>query len=66
VVVSEPGTERPTGELGQVLNSLPRVSGDWGSGRLLAGTAFTVVVADDGRIAAGSVKPERVYEALAR
>jgi len=66
VVVSKTGTDRPTGDLGEMLSSLPRVSGAWGSGRLLAGTAFTVVVADDGRVAVGSVKPERVYEALAR
>lgn len=66
VVVSETGGGTPTGELGQMFSSLPKVSGAWGSGRVLAGTAFTVVVTDDGRVAVGSVKPERVYEALAR
>jgi hypothetical protein len=40
------------------------VSGSWGSGRLLAGTAFTAVFTDDGRLAIGSVAPDLVYAAL--
>jgi outer membrane lipoprotein-sorting protein len=43
---------------------LPKVSGSWGSGRLLAGTAFSVVITDDGRVAAGAVGPELLYDAL--
>ena len=39
-------------------------TGDWGSGRLLAGTAFSVVLTDDGRMAVGAVAPEKLYEAL--
>lgn len=66
VMITKTDGGRPTGQLGAMLNSLPKVSGAWGSGRVLAGPAFTVVVTDDGRVAAGSVKPERVYEALAR
>lgn len=66
VVVSDTGGSASTGELRQFLASLPEVSGSWGSGRVLAGTAFTVVVADDGRVAIGAVKPERVYQALER
>lgn len=54
------------GQLTQVLNSLPKVSGDWGSGRLLSGTAFSAVLTDDGRLAVGSVKPELLYDALAK
>ena len=42
------------------------VQGDWGSGRLLPGTAFSAVLTDDGRIAVGAVRPEKLYEALAR
>ena len=34
-----------------------RGSGDWGSGRLLAGTAFSAVLTDDGRMAVGAVSP---------
>jgi outer membrane lipoprotein-sorting protein len=51
-------------ELEGFLNQLERVSGDWGSGRLLAGTAFSVVLTDDGRMAVGAVKPEALYKAL--
>jgi len=46
-----------------VLDSLPRVSGDWGSGRLLSGKLFTVLLTDDNRVFAGAVSPERLYEA---
>lgn len=57
---------RDSGQLAQMLNSLPKVSGNWGSGRLLAGTAFSAVITDDGRIAVGSVAPELLYQALAK
>lgn len=50
----------------QVLDALPRVSGAWGSGRLLDGTLVSVVLADDGRIAAGAVPPDQLYAALTR
>lgn len=51
-------------DLQAYLAQLPRVSGSWGSGRLLAGTAFSVVITDDGRYAAGAVAPELLYAAL--
>jgi outer membrane lipoprotein-sorting protein len=51
-------------QLEQILRQLPHVSGDWGSGRLLAGTAFSAVLTDDGRLAVGSVTPEVLYAAL--
>jgi outer membrane lipoprotein-sorting protein len=51
-------------ELEGFLSQLEPVSGDWGSGRLLAGTAFSAVLTDDGRIAFGAVRPEKLYEAL--
>lgn len=51
-------------DLQAYLAQLPKVSGTWGSGRLLAGTAFSVVVTDDGRYAAGAVAPELLYDAL--
>lgn len=53
------------GQLQRVLGLLPKVSGSWGTGRVLEGTLFTVVVTDDGRVALGAVAPERVYAALA-
>lgn len=48
-----------------VLELLPAVSGSWGSGRLVTGTLFSAVLADDGRFAVGAVAPERLYAALA-
>ena len=51
-------------DLQAYLAQLPQVSGSWGSGRLLAGTAFSVVFTDDGRVAAGAVPPELLYDAL--
>lgn len=46
-----------------LLATLPRVSGDWGSGRLLSGKLFSVLITDDNRILAGAVAPEKLYEA---
>lgn len=45
-----------------LLGQLPKVSGDWGSGRLFAGKMFSVLLTDDGRVLAGLVAPERLYE----
>jgi len=53
-------------DLGAVLGSLPEVSGDWGSGRLLQSALFSVLVTDDGRILAGAVAPELLYQAAAQ
>lgn len=53
------------GRLSQMMGLLPRVSGSWGSGRLMAGTLFSVLLTDDGRVAAGAVPPSRLYDALA-
>jgi outer membrane lipoprotein-sorting protein len=51
-------------ELAGMLRQLPRVSGSWGSGRLLEGPLLSVVVTDDHRVAAGAVPPEQLYAAL--
>jgi outer membrane lipoprotein-sorting protein len=64
VVVGVPG-DAPDGELADVLAQLPRVSGDWGSGRLLSTRLFSVLLTDDGRALAGAVAPERLYQAAA-
>ena len=48
-----------------MLQSLPRVSGAWGSGRLLSGKLFSVLLTDDGRVLVGAVTPERLYQAAA-
>ncbi|MEH1128579.1 LolA family protein [Micromonospora sp. CPCC 206061] len=48
-----------------LLKALPEVNGAWGSGHLLTGTVFSVLLTDDGRILAGLVSPERLYEVAA-
>lgn len=50
------------GPLAGLLAALPRVSGDWGSGRLVSGSLFSVLLTDDGRVLAGAVTPERLAE----
>ncbi len=47
-----------------LLRSVPKVSGGWGSGRLIDGTLFSAVLTDDGRVAVGAVAPEALYAAL--
>jgi len=54
-----------TSALGEVLNRLPRVSGSWGSGRLLSGRLFSALLTDDGRVLVGAVAPELLYAAAA-
>ncbi|MEV4760931.1 hypothetical protein AB0J86_38325 [Micromonospora sp. NPDC049559] len=56
-----PDAEAP--QLGALLGALPKVSGDWGSGRLLTGKLFSALLTDDGRVLAGAVSPERLYQA---
>ncbi|MEV6304826.1 hypothetical protein AB0M02_35815 [Actinoplanes sp. NPDC051861] len=43
------------------LDVMPKVSGTWGSGRLLSGALFSVLLTDDGRVFAGAVTPEALY-----
>jgi outer membrane lipoprotein-sorting protein len=59
------GGSGSTGQLASLLQRLPKVSGSWGSGHLLQGTLFSVVLTDDGRVAAGAVAPQQLYDALA-
>jgi len=54
-----------TSALGGVLDRLPRVSGSWGSGRLLSGKLFSALLTDDGRVLVGAVAPELLYAAAA-
>jgi outer membrane lipoprotein-sorting protein len=49
-----------------LLNMLPEASGTWGKGRLFSGSLFSVLVTDDGRVFAGAVAPESLYEAAAK
>ena len=52
-------------QLLKLVTLLPEVSGSWGSGHLMAGTAFSALLTDDGRIVVGAVTPEGLYAALA-
>lgn len=56
----------PTGSGAAILDQLRRVSGSWGSGRLMTSRLVTVLFTDDGRMIAGSVPPELLYAAAAR
>jgi len=49
----------------ELITLLPEVSGDWGSGRLLSTRLFSALLTDDGRVLAGAVGPELLYEAAA-
>ena len=62
----EPVSRGSAANLSAILGSLPSVSGDWGSGRLLQSALFSVLITDDGRIIAGAVAPEKLYEAAAQ
>ncbi|MEV6521989.1 hypothetical protein AB0M43_08630 [Longispora sp. NPDC051575] len=61
VVVAKPGT-MPKDARG-ILGQLPKVSGDWGSGRLLSSKLFSALLTDDGRVIVGAVAPAKLYEA---
>jgi len=61
----------PTGDEAEdgpaaMLALLPKVSGDWGSGTLLSSRLFSVLLTDDGRLFAGAVGPQSLYEAAAQ
>ena len=51
-------------QLQGVLSAIPKVSGDWGSGRVIDGTLVSAVLTDDGRVAVGAVDPSALYAAL--
>jgi len=58
-------TTKTTGQLGQMVNRLPRTPANSGvSGRVLTSALFSAVLTDDGRVAVGSVKPDLLYAAL--
>ena len=60
------GSSSGGGPVGSMLDALPKVSGSWGSGRLLESDLFCAVLTDDGRLVFGAVDPERLFEAAAR
>ena len=58
-----PGSDDADAPLGGLVELLPTVSGDWGSGRLLSTRLFSALLTDDGRLLAGAVPPEMLYAA---
>lgn len=54
------------GDAGAVLDSLPKVTGAFGSGRILKSNIGTVLLTDDGRVFAGAVGPDMIIEAAGR
>ena len=58
-------TDKSMAQLMKFVGLLPKASGSWGSGHLMAGTVFSVLLTDDGRIVVGAVTPKGLYAALA-
>jgi outer membrane lipoprotein-sorting protein len=54
------------GQLDAIVGTLPKVSGTWGSGRLLTSALFSALITDDGRVLVGAVAPEKLYEAAGK
>ncbi|MGH3414314.1 MAG: LolA family protein [Marmoricola sp.] len=50
--------------LAAMVSKLPKVSGSWGSGRLLRGTVFSALLTDNGTLVVGAVPPKTLYAAL--
>jgi outer membrane lipoprotein-sorting protein len=68
-VLPAPGVadgSRNGGAFGAFLEQLPRVSGSWGSGRLMSSTLVSALLTDDGRLVVGFVPPDLLYAAAAR
>ena len=61
----KPGSDM-AGQFDAIAGTLPKVSGTWGSGRLLSSTLFSALITDDGRILVGAVAPEKLYEAAGK
>jgi outer membrane lipoprotein-sorting protein len=61
----ESGSDDPAAAALALLQAMPETSGDWGTGRVLAGTLFSAIVTDDDRFAIGAVPPEVLGAALA-
>jgi hypothetical protein len=64
---SSSGSDRRStaGQLDAILGALPRVSGAWGSGRLLQARLFSALITDDGRVLVGAVTGQQLLVAAA-
>jgi outer membrane lipoprotein-sorting protein len=60
---AEQGTGTGADQVTGMLNQLPKVSGSWGTGRLVTGKLFSALLTDDGRVLVGAVSPDRLYQA---
>ena len=58
-----PGAAPPGALLGELLNTAPRVSGPWGSGRLIRTSLLSILVTSTGRVLIGAVTPGVLYQA---
>ena len=61
-----PGPTTTDGALSTFVNQLQRVSGSWGSGRLMTSTLVSALLTDDGRLIVGMVPPESLYAAAGK
>lgn len=50
----------------QIIAALPKTSGSWGTGRVLEGTLFSMILTDDGRVGMGAVDSAAVGAGLAK
>jgi outer membrane lipoprotein-sorting protein len=57
--------DKSLAQLMRFVAMLPKVWGSWGSGHLMAGTVFSALLTDDGRLVVGAVTPKGLYAALA-
>jgi outer membrane lipoprotein-sorting protein len=60
---SHPGAAPAGPLLGELLNSAPRVSGSWGTGRLIRTSLLSILVTSTGRVLIGAVTPDVLYQA---
>jgi len=58
-----PGAAPAGSLLGELLDSAPRVSGSWGSGRLIRTSLLSILVTSTGRVLIGAVTPSVLYQA---
>lgn len=61
---TDPELQKAAAEAFTTFMTLPQLSGEWGTGRVVAGTLFSVVITDDGQYAVGAVGPEALAAAL--
>jgi outer membrane lipoprotein-sorting protein len=60
------GSGDSTAVLNALLDSATRVSGAWGSGRLLQTSLVSVLITDNGQVFAGAVQPSVLYAAASQ